>query len=316
LRIVAGLEQPDNGAVVIDGVSMAGIPPARRNIAMAFQRLALYPRSTVEQNLRAPLEAGGLRGHDIRREVADIAALLEMSRLLARKVESLSGGEQQRVALGRALIRKSDILLLDEPLANIDSAIRRTLKDALLDLHSRRGMTVLYVTHDGLEAAAVANRVVVLERGRVSQFGPVSELVAAPATLFVAHHTSEVPLNVGMSEVQWKGSRGRMQIADTNIEILVRADSGHPSSGVLQYALKPQYVRAMPGGTGRVERVVREGGQVLLRVLTNSGPWWASGDPSLAGSNVSIRVVAEGLLFFDEQGTRLPALVGVDVVPA
>ncbi|MGH9153175.1 MAG: ABC transporter ATP-binding protein [Acidimicrobiales bacterium] len=196
LRLVAGLEQPTSGEVAIGGRVVNGLPPRARRIAMVFQSYALYPHKTVAQNIAFPLKAERLGKEDQQRKVSWAAALLGIEHLLGRRPRHLSGGERQRVALARALVREPAVLLLDEPLSNLDAKLRATARDDLRAFHDRVGTTTIYVTHDQVEAMAMGDRIVVMLDGRIRQVGPPVRVYDHPADTFVATFLGSPPMNL------------------------------------------------------------------------------------------------------------------------
>jgi ABC-type sugar transport system ATPase subunit len=186
LRIVAGLDPQTEGTLTLDGRPLDGVPPGRRDVGFVFQNYALYPHMTVRKNLGLALSAKGVPRPDVERRILETAALLGIETLLGRYPRQLSGGQQQRVALGRALVRRPRLLLLDEPLSNLDAQLRESMRAELKALFRSIGATVLYVTHDQAEALGLADRLVVLESGRIRQMAAPLEVYARPADLFVA----------------------------------------------------------------------------------------------------------------------------------
>ncbi|HSB54356.1 MAG TPA: ABC transporter ATP-binding protein, partial [Gemmatimonadales bacterium] len=186
LRLIAGLETPTTGTVWIGGREVTRLPPADRNVAMVFQSYALYPHFTVRGNLEFPLRMRGVNPADRITRVERVAAQLGLGDLLHRLPAQLSGGQRQRVALGRALVRNPDVFLLDEPLSNLDAALRAQLRAELLALHRSLGATMLYVTHDQVEALTLGHRLVLLKDGAIQQVGTPREVYDRPATTFVA----------------------------------------------------------------------------------------------------------------------------------
>ena len=186
LRLIAGVEEPDDGDIVIDGRLMDGVAPRHRDIAMVFQSYALYPHLTVYRNLATPLELRKVPRAEVERRVEAAAELLDITYLLNRKPGLLSGGQRQRVALARAMVREPALLLLDEPLSNLDANTRAELRTEVRKLHRRLGATFIYVTHDQTEATMLADRIVVLDDGVIQQVGTAEELCNRPANSFVS----------------------------------------------------------------------------------------------------------------------------------
>jgi len=194
LRLIAGLESPDEGAISLDGKVINGISPKDRDVAMVFQSHALYPHMTALENMAFGLRLRRVPRPECLRRVRETAELLGIADLLGRRPAALSGGESQRVALGRALVRRPQVLLLDEPLSHLDSPLRRELRRELLRLHRELGLTILLVTHDQAEALALGQRVAVMHRGAIEQIAAPAELRARPATPFVAGFLDERPI--------------------------------------------------------------------------------------------------------------------------
>jgi len=186
LRLIAGLETPDAGRIKLDGREVNDVSPKERDVAMVFQHHALYPHLTAAENLGFGLRLRGVARAEITTRVRRIAETLGLGDCLLRKPGELSGGERQRVAIGRALIRRPKILLLDEPFANLDAPLRRELRRELLRLHREHELTTLLVTHDQAEALALGDRVAVMNAGRIEQVGTPAELRTQPASPFVA----------------------------------------------------------------------------------------------------------------------------------
>jgi len=186
LRMVAGLEHTTAGDIVIDGKRVNDLPPVKRGIAMVFQSYALYPHMTVYENIAFPLRVEKAPEADIRKKVEEAAAILHLDQRLQQKPGMLSGGQRQRVAIGRAIVRKPAIFLFDEPLSNLDAALRADMRIELTRLHKQLGATMIYVTHDQIEAMTMADRIVVLNAGYIAQVGAPLELYHKPQNRFVA----------------------------------------------------------------------------------------------------------------------------------
>ncbi|MDX0635762.1 sn-glycerol-3-phosphate ABC transporter ATP-binding protein UgpC [Sinorhizobium medicae] len=208
LRSIAGLENLDGGEIRLGGRDITDLPSAKRDIAMVFQSYALYPHMNVRRNLSFGLALNGMKRDEIDRRVSNAAEILRITELLDRKPRQLSGGQRQRVAIGRAIIREPKLFLLDEPLSNLDAGLRVTMRVELAALHERLGVTMIYVTHDQVEAMTLADRVVVLDKGRVSQFGTPLELFYRPANLFVAGFIGSPRMNFLTATVADEGATG------------------------------------------------------------------------------------------------------------
>jgi multiple sugar transport system ATP-binding protein len=196
LAIVAGLEAPTAGTIRIDGREVTGLSPRERDVAMVFQSYALYPHLTVRRNLAFPLEVARLGRREVDGRVEEVASLLGLGPLLERRPGELSGGQRQRVALGRALVRRPKLFLLDEPLSNLDAALRAGVRAELKKLHERLGATFVYVTHDQAEAMTLADRIAVLRDGALEQLGTPREVYGRPATAFVAGFVGTPQINL------------------------------------------------------------------------------------------------------------------------
>ncbi|AJY47745.1 ABC transporter ATP-binding protein [Martelella endophytica] len=201
LRMIAGLEEVTSGTIEIAGEDVTYAEPSKRGIAMVFQSYALYPHLTVAENIGFGLSLAHTPKAEIKRRVEAVAKVLQLEALLERKPKALSGGQRQRVAIGRAIIRDPHVFLFDEPLSNLDAALRAQMRIELTDLHAKLGNTMIYVTHDQVEAMTMADRIVVLNGGRVEQVGTPMELYDSPATPFVAGFIGSPRMNLFEGEV-------------------------------------------------------------------------------------------------------------------
>ncbi len=196
LRMVAGLDDPSEGRILIGDRDVAGVSPAARDVAMVFQSYALYPHMTVRKNLAFPLERRRLPRQQIKQRVAEVSEMLGLEQLLDRRPAQLSGGQRQRVAMGRALSRDPIVFLLDEPLSNLDAKLRAELRAELKLLHSRVGTTMIFVTHDQVEAMTLGDRLAVLDHGRLQQLGAPEDVYTRPCNLFVARFVGSPAMNI------------------------------------------------------------------------------------------------------------------------
>jgi multiple sugar transport system ATP-binding protein len=196
MRLIAGLERPTTGDIVINGTVVTDLPPRARNVAMVFQSYALYPHLTVEKNISFPLRAIGMPKQETKKRVEWAARMFGIHRFLDRKPRQLSGGERQRVALARAVVREPVVFLLDEPLSNLDAKLRNSARDELKQFQRNLGTTTIYVTHDQAEAMGLGDRIAVLDHGKVRQVGTPQEIYGNPTDVFVATFIGSPPMNL------------------------------------------------------------------------------------------------------------------------
>jgi multiple sugar transport system ATP-binding protein len=250
LRMIAGLEEISSGDLLIDGERCNHVPSARRNLAMVFQSYALYPHMTVYQNLAFGLENQPLKRAEIDRRVGEAARLLQIDTLLDRKPKALSGGQRQRVAIGRAITREPRLFLFDEPLSNLDAGLRVQMRVELSGLHARLGTTMIYVTHDQVEAMTMADKIVVLRAGRVEQIGRPLDLYNNPANQFVAGFIGSPRMNF-IAARMLSAESGALRVALAEGECAVAAASGDVGSGEeLSLGIRPEHISiAGPGET-------------------------------------------------------------------
>ncbi len=195
LRLIAGLEEPTGGHILIDGQDVTNIAPAKRKLSMVFQSYALYPHMTVYQNIAFPLKMAGEKKDVIDRLVREAARSLDLLNYLNRRPRQLSGGQRQRVAIGRAIVRQPSAFLFDEPLSNLDAALRVSMRLEISELHQKLGTTMIYVTHDQVEAMTMADRIAVMNAGNVEQFGSPLDLYRTPVNRFVAGFIGSPKMN-------------------------------------------------------------------------------------------------------------------------
>ncbi|MEH2509534.1 multiple sugar transport system ATP-binding protein [Nitrobacteraceae bacterium AZCC 1564] len=207
MRMIAGLEPPTSGDIVIDGEIVTGLPPRARNVAMVFQSYALYPHLTVERNISFPLRAVGMPKEEIRKKVDWAAQMFGIQKFLGRKPRQLSGGERQRVALARAVVREPVVFLLDEPLSNLDAKLRNSARDELKQFQDKLGTTTIYVTHDQAEAMGLGDRIAILNQGRVCQVGTPHDIYNNAMDIFVATFIGSPPMNLLEDGKTWLGFR-------------------------------------------------------------------------------------------------------------
>ncbi|NJR78436.1 ATP-binding cassette domain-containing protein [Sphingomonas corticis] len=261
LRLIAGLETPDTGRLMIDGRDVTAAPPAERELAMVFQSYALYPHLTVAENIAFPLRVARRPKAEVDARVRAVAAALDLDALLDRRPRALSGGQRQRVSIARAVVREPKVLLLDEPLSNLDAALRVRMRHEFARLHQQLGATMIYVTHDQLEAMTLANRIVVMSAGHVEQVGTPMDLYRAPATLAVASAIGSPTMNLLPATVVATGGAARVRLSD-GVEV---ATGAHLPDGTLGQAvtlgIRPEHLAPADDGplAGRIELFERLG---------------------------------------------------------
>jgi multiple sugar transport system ATP-binding protein len=231
MRMVAGLEEVTDGAVLVGGEDVTDLPPRKRDVAMVFQNYALYPHMDVRKNLGYGLRVRKMSKGEIRRRVDDVARMLGLEDLLERRPAALSGGQRQRVAMGRAIVREPKVFLMDEPLSNLDAKLRVGMRAELARLHSRLGVTTIYVTHDQVEAMTLGQRVAVMRDGRIQQVDEPQALYRAPANLFVAAFIGSPSMNLAEARitedaVEFAGLRlpldpGRRPVGASNGRVII-----------------------------------------------------------------------------------------------
>jgi multiple sugar transport system ATP-binding protein len=252
LRMLAGLEEVDGGAVLIGGRDVTDLPPKKRDVAMVFQNYALYPYFTVGANIGFPLKIANVKKGERERRVAEVAELLGLTPYLERKPGQLSGGQRQRVAMGRAIVRKPKVFLMDEPLSNLDAKLRVQMRADIAALQSRLGVTTVYVTHDQSEAMTLGHRVAVMHEGFLQQFGRPRELYDRPVNTFVAGFIGSPAMNLCTLPV----SNGNMSLGGTNVPVPrdVRSNGGER----LVLGLRPESLELAPDGLPATVEVVEE----------------------------------------------------------
>jgi multiple sugar transport system ATP-binding protein len=327
LRIIAGLETPDRGAVHIGGRPATERPPAERDVAMVFQNYALYPHKTVAENIALPLEMRRLNGwqrlpgigalsrqaratrQQIAGDVRGAAAIVGIERLLDRRPNQLSGGQQQRVALARAMVRRPRLLLMDEPLSNLDAKLRTRMRAEISELHARIKSTIVYVTHDQAEAMTMANRIAVMVDGRIVQIGPPQELYNEPCDVRVAEMLGNPSINLIDGHVLRDHiEAGGMRLPIAAIE-----------SNSVRVGFRPEAAQCLPisslaasavnAANATVVRTEHLGAEVLLHLaLAGDQRVIVRQDVSFRaapGDRLHLRVPTSKLLLFDEHGARL-----------
>lgn len=302
LRLIAGLEASDGGRILIGNRDVTELPPAARSIAMVFQSYALFPHLTVAENILFGLRVRRTPATERNERLDRVAALLGLTALLARKPSQLSGGQQQRVALGRAIIAQAPVCLMDEPLSNLDAQLRAEMRLEIRALQRKLGITMVYVTHDQVEAMSMADRVVLMRAGKIEQNGRPVELYEDPANTFVARFIGTPPMNL----LRLEAGRGGAVVAGTDGPVVL---DGSFSSGVL--GLRPEHLQLAfeAGIRGGVDSVEYLGGDSLVSCRIGGQPVAVrvAGSVGLSrGDAVWVRWAPGAQHYFDGDGLRAP----------
>ena len=310
LRMIAGLEDVTAGEVRIGGQRVEHLMPGARGLAMVFQNYALYPHMTVAQNLRFGLENQRLPRAEIARRVARAADILRLAPLLDRRPSQLSGGQGQRVAIGRAIVKEPRAFLLDEPLSNLDAELRAAMRTEIAGLHRRLGATMVYVTHDQVEAMTMADTIVVLNAGRVEQAGAPLDLYLRPANLFVARFLGAPPMTVLSGRLVRRDGEAAVEAGGALVPLGCR-DVPLPDGTPVSLGVRPEHLEP---GEGPWEAQVAEvevlGASTVVHARLRDGSPIALARPGILGARPGDRLRLgarpESLHLFDERGAALP----------
>ena len=306
LRMMAGLELPTSGQIYIDGEEVGQKRASERDIAFVFQMFALYPHMNVRKNISYPLLSQGMSRDATRRKVNEVAEILGITDILERPVGGLSGGDRQRVALGRAIVRNPKAFFMDEPLGALDAEFREHMSEELRALHDRMGATTVYVTHDQLEAMQMGDKIVVMNHGVVEQFGIPQDIYDWPATMFVAQFIGSPPMNF----LDFEGTVGRgatrLTFGHVTIDIPEQRSGAH---GALVLGVRPEHVRLDSDAPlrGQVRATEYLGTTQIVTIRTDHGDVKArapSSNPVRTGETVGLRFDPRTLTVFDKANGR------------
>ncbi|WP_425093248.1 ABC transporter ATP-binding protein [Tropicimonas sp. S265A] len=304
LRMIGGLEDTSRGQILIDGQDVTDQPPARRGLTMVFQSYALYPHMSVRENMGFSLKTAGAPKAEIDAKVDAAAEVLKLGDYLDRRPKDLSGGQRQRVAIGRSIVREPTAFLFDEPLSNLDAALRVEMRYEIAKLHQKLDTTMIYVTHDQVEAMTLADRIVVLEFGRIAQVGTPRELYENPANLFVAQFIGSPKMNVMPCTTEG----GAYHLGGG------RGGAYGGARPAVKLGIRPEHIALGPVGSGQIDATIDvaeylgadtllvvqlpDAGQATVRVI---------GDTDLRpGEQVGLEFDATRLSFFDADGLAVP----------
>ncbi|MEL6219888.1 MAG: ABC transporter ATP-binding protein [Pseudomonadota bacterium] len=317
LRMIAGLELPTSGEIFIGGEEVGQKRASERDIAFVFQMFALYPHMNVRGNISYPLVSQGMPRAQVREKVAEVARILGIEQMLDRPVSGLSGGDRQRVALGRAIVREPKCFLMDEPLGALDAEFREHMAEELRALHDRMGATTVYVTHDQLEAMQMGDKIVVMNHGVIEQFGTPQDIYDKPATLFVAEF-------IGSPHMNFLRFSSRIEVGATSVD-LAGEQLGVPAvqapfEGEMVYGVRPEHVRLSDVSGYRGEVIATEylGTTQIVTLRAANGDVKAripSDQPARVGETVGLAFDGATVTLFDAEGGRaLPTVLNEGVL--
>ncbi len=304
LRMIAGLEEVSAGEILIDDKVVNHLEPKQRNIAMVFQNYAIYPHLTVRKNIGFGLRTAKMSKADKDRRIEEVAAILSMTDYLERKPSQLSGGQRQRVAIGRAMVRDPTVFLFDEPLSNLDAQLRTQMRLEIKKLHQRVGNTIIFVTHDQVEAMTMADRIVIMKDGHIQQIGTPAEGFHKPANTFVAQFIGAPSMN--MLDARWHGKRLHMAGEEMSVDLSL------PEQSALTVGIRPDdlLVSDAPGVfSGTINVLEPLGAETLVYVDIGNGQEViakASGrQPPALGARVNLSLDPANMHLFDQTGKAI-----------
>ncbi|HEX5733386.1 MAG TPA: sn-glycerol-3-phosphate ABC transporter ATP-binding protein UgpC [Blastocatellia bacterium] len=312
LRLIAGLEEITSGDLLIDGERVNDVPPDKRGLAMVFQSYALYPHMTVAENMSFSLRLAGINSAERKKKVIEAARILQLESLLERKPRELSGGQRQRVAIGRAIVRNPKVFLFDEPLSNLDAGLRVQMRIEIARLHESLNATMIYVTHDQVEAMTLADKIVVLRDGAVEQVGTPLELYHRPKNLFVAGFIGSPSMNLLPARVKaLTESAVTITLPGVGeLEVPVRSNNSKPDEPVT-LGVRPEHLQLSQQGQFQGEVIVAErlGSETYLYVQMEGGKRVAvetRGDsPAHIHDRVAVQINGKDCHLFDSSGEAL-----------
>lgn len=306
LRMIAGLELPTSGQIFLDGEEISQRPPSERDIAFVFQMFALYPHMNVRKNVSYPLVSQGMSRTQVDAKVAEVASILGIEDILDRPVGGLSGGDRQRVALGRAIVREPKAFMMDEPLGALDAEFREHMAEELRALHDRMGATTVYVTHDQLEAMQMGDKIVVMNNAVVEQFGTPQQIYDKPATMFVANF-------IGSPSMNFLSFEGAMKAGDTSLQMhgsqVAIPKTREGFNGAMVFGVRPEHIQLKGDGAYRGEVLATEylGTTQIVTLATAGGEVkarTASQQTAKVGETLGLQFDPQMVTLFDPTSGR------------
>ncbi|WP_372880482.1 ABC transporter ATP-binding protein [Psychromonas sp.] len=316
LRLIAGLEDISSGTISIGNADVSHVEPADRGVAMVFQSYALYPHMTVEENMGFALKMANVDSSEIKKQVKHASDILQLGPLLSRKPKELSGGQRQRVAIGRAIVRDPEVFLFDEPLSNLDAELRVEMRLQIANLHSQLANTMVYVTHDQVEAMTLADRIVILRDGRVEQVGTPMELYYQPGNEFVAGFIGSPKMNfIPVKIADVNGLQVSVELPDGQLVELKTHTATCKKGDQLKLGVRPEHIQLLDSESSALtlpfhaDNVERLGNSTYLfghyQDLDNFKVHIPSDQQVSRGDNMSLYIEKANLHLFDEQGLSL-----------
>ena len=306
LRMIAGLELPSSGEIYLDGEEISLLPPSKRDIAFVFQMFALYPHMNVRKNISYPLISQGMKRRDVRAKVAEVAKILGIESILDKPVGGLSGGDRQRVALGRSIVREPKAFMMDEPLGALDAEFREHMSEELRALHDRMGATTVYVTHDQLEAMQMGDKIVVMNNAVVEQFGTPSDIYDKPASLFVADFIGSPSMNFLNFSGEVTRGQSHVNIGQHRVDVPQQQEN---KNGELVFGVRPEHILLNDSGGMRAEVQTLEylGTTQIVVLKSEYGEIKARVDSTVGvsvGDNVGLDFNSSTVTLFDQSTGR------------
>jgi len=308
LRVIAGLEHQDAGSILFDGEAVDNLTPSDRDIALVFQQYSLYPNMSVYDNLAFPLRSPLRRRseEEIRKKVEETAEKLRISHLLKRKTAHLSGGEMQRVSIGRAIVRSPRVFLMDEPLSNLDAKLREALRIELQHLQKTQGSTTLFVTHDQIEALTMADRIAILNEGKIIQVGTPEDIYDRPASTFIAQLVGTPRINIYNA----RREDGTVSLSDSDLHMPAPRGSKLPSE--FRVGIRPENIKPDPNGkfTGQLILTEPLGAETILHIQSGQRTLLSLVPGMTAnhiGDVIKFNIAFEHIHYFGLNGDRLPS---------
>ena len=302
LRLISGLELQEGGTIYIGNEEVSGLTPKERDVALVFQSYALYPHMSVYDNMAFSLKMKKVPRSEINSKVIEGAKLLKIDDLLQRKPKELSGGQRQRVAIGRAIVRKPQVFLFDEPLSNLDAKLRNAMRVELVRLHSKLNTTVVYVTHDQVEAMTLGQKIVLLNEGKVQQTGTPAEIYDMPANLFAATFIGSPQMNILDGRIERRGDKLLFSSERISLDVSLRKNLEEYAGKTVTAGIRPESL--LPGNgplTGKVELIEHLGSEIILHARIDEKTIIARLSPDIdkrEGDDISLSLAGKGVHFF------------------